>query len=107
MPRGLYMVGMGLTQNHKDARTCYHCKKPGYICVKCPDLKKKKGSPETKQPDGKKKWYNTNSDNKATMSSRLLKTKRKMRFFLDKETWLTELFRLRAWKIPIRLRLLQ
>ena len=68
MPRGTYMAGSRLSQQHKDERTCYHCKKPGHICAKSPDLKKKKGSSETKQSDAKKKWYNTKKDNKTTMT---------------------------------------
>ena len=63
MPRGTYMTGSRLNQQHKDEQTRYHCKKTGHICAKCPDLKKKKGSSKTKQLDGKKKWYNTNKDN--------------------------------------------
>ena len=62
------MAGLRLNQQHQDERTCYHCKKPGHICAKCSDLKKKKGSSETKQSDAKKKWYNTNKDNKTTMT---------------------------------------
>ena len=42
------MAGLRLNQQHEDAQTCYHCKKPGHIHAKCPDLKKKKGSSETK-----------------------------------------------------------
>ena len=68
MPHGTYMAGSRLNQQHKDARTCYNCKKPGHICAKCPNLKKKKESSETKQSDVKKKWYNMNPDNKTTMT---------------------------------------
>ena len=68
MPRGSYMAaGSWLNQQHKDARTCYHCKKPGHIRAKCPELKKKKGNSDKKPSDGKK-WYNTNPENKATMT---------------------------------------
>ena len=63
MPRGTYMAGLRLNQQHKDERTCYHCKKPGHICAKCPNLKKGKF-----QSDAKKIRYNTNKDNKTTMT---------------------------------------
>ena len=48
MPRGLYMAGTRLNQKQKDGQVCYHCKKPGHIRAKCPDLKKRKGSSEKK-----------------------------------------------------------
>ena len=68
MPCGTYMAGSRLNQENNDACTCYNCKKPGHIRAKCPDLKKKKGSSGTKHSDAKKKWYNTNKDNKTTMT---------------------------------------
>ena len=68
MPRGTYMAGSRLNRQLKDEQTCYHWKRPGHNRTKYPDLKKKKGSSETKQSDAKKKWYNTNKDNKTTMT---------------------------------------
>ena len=68
MPRGAYMVGSRLNQKHKDARTCYICQKPGHIHANCPDLKKKSKGASDKKKSDEKRWYNTNSENKATMT---------------------------------------
>ena len=68
MPHGAYMAGSRLNQKHKDARTCYNCQKPGHIRANCPDLKKKSKGKSDKKKSDEKRWYNTNSENKATMT---------------------------------------
>ena len=55
MPRGAYMAGLRLNQQHKYERTCYNCQKTGHICANCPDLKNKsKGTSNKKKSDEKR-----------------------------------------------------
>ena len=71
MPRGAYMAGSRLNQQHKDERTCYKCKKTGHIHANCPELKNKskksEGKSDRKKSD-EKKWYNENPENKTHMT---------------------------------------
>ena len=68
MSHGAYMAGSELNQKHKDERTCFNCQKTGHIRANCTDLKKKsKGKSNRKKLD-EKRWYNTNLENKTTMT---------------------------------------
>ena len=68
MPCGAYMAGLRLNQKHKDEHTCYNCQKTGHIHANFPDLEKKSKGTSNKKKSDEKWWYNTNLENKATMT---------------------------------------